>query len=91
MKSFNLKFKEWMDKASFQDQHRLAKMCDTSRVYLYHLATGWKGKVMSADLAVKIEAATREMNKENDSLPIVLQYDICKACYKCPYANACKK
>jgi len=91
MKNLNAKLKEWMVKATFPEQHRLAKLCATSRVYLHQIATGWRSTSVSTELAIKIEKASRELNKENPDLPIVLQYEICKTCAKCPYANACKK
>lgn len=87
MNEFNKRLKEWFDKTPFEAQHELARLCEVERRYIYFIATNKQGISCSAHLAVKIEAATRKMNKVNNEIPILKQTSICKVCHSCPYTK----
>lgn len=80
--------KLWMQAASTEQQFELAKRAQTSRMYLYHLAGGFRDA--SAELAQRIEKASAEMHKESrGKLPRIYRTDLNAACRGCDFALKC--
>lgn len=78
--------KVWMKLATTVEQFELAKLADTSRVYLYHLANG--KRQASATMAARIELASVVMRrKSKNRLPLLKRTNLCVACGKCPFAK----
>jgi hypothetical protein len=84
-------FKAWMRIATPEEQRTLAEAAGTSRHYLYHLANDRSryGRSASADLAGRIEAASRVLCASNPKLPIIRRTDLCEACRSCEFARKC--
>lgn len=80
--------KQWMTKATPQEQEELAKRVGTSRNNLYQYAGGFR--YASAERAGQIEIATHEMHKATGGrLPRLYRTDLAKACTECPFAKRC--
>jgi len=50
--------------SDIQRRTALAKACGTSPDYLWQIATGWRGRKPSANMAARIEAATERLGPE---------------------------
>lgn len=83
--------KAWMRIATPDEQKALAKGAGTSRAYLYHLANDAAryGRMASAELAGRIEAAAQPLSATNPRLPRLLRTDLAAACRGCEYARRC--
>ena len=75
-----------MAAATAAQQAALAAAANTSRTYLYALASG--ARTASADLASDIERASRKVRRANNALPVVLRTDLCPACARCEFAKS---
>lgn len=76
---------QFMSTASTKEQERLALLAKTSRGHLYHISCG--NRDASADLARRLEHASRKLNASNPALPIIYRGDLCAACGKCEFAR----
>lgn len=84
----NKPMREWMDAATVEEQTALAKAADTSRKYLYKLATG--ERTAQAELAGRLEQAAADIRRVSKKrLPLLLRSHLCPACAGCPYAARC--
>jgi len=81
--------KKFMDLATPAQQARLAELADTSRSYLYQLASGHR--VASAEMAIAIEQATKTIRRGALKLPLVLRTDLARACSTCVYAKRAQR
>lgn len=80
--------KIWMENATTAEQKEMAGMVGSSRGYLYHIAGGFRQA--SAELAAKIEEASKEMSKRTKGrLPIMYRTDLATACSQCQFARKC--
>ncbi len=69
----------WMRSATPEQRDRVAAMADTTRNYLYQLASanGVRGTKISAALAFRLEDAMAEIAKEtNGALPALTARDL---------------
>lgn len=80
-----MNLKEWIQQAPYKSLVELSKLTSTHIGSLYNIAKG--SRVASSEYALKIEAATRKMNKKDENIPIVKCGDVSPACKKCPYYN----
>lgn len=80
----------WLKKAKTDMRARLAFLARTSDAMYRQWVPGRRG--VSADMAGRIEDATRQIKIENPAAPEpVLRGDLCEACRRCPYFNAVPK
>lgn len=75
----------WCDKASVEEIELLIKRIKCSEHYFYLLRKGIRG--ISPEYAMRIEAATRAINKTHPHLPVIRQPQICHICSNCPYTK----
>lgn len=82
--------KKWMLAATADEQAKLAKAANTSRNYLYQLASNQR--TASSDLAARIEIAAKPLRlASKNRLPELTRADISPVCGACPYAIKCLK
>jgi hypothetical protein len=87
MTKYSDKIKQWFDVTTYEEQHELAEYCGVSRKYLWLIAIGHNNLQCTAQMAIKLETATRIMHKSNPLIPILKQIDVCRVCAVCPYAR----
>jgi DNA-binding transcriptional regulator YdaS (Cro superfamily) len=76
---------DWYTKANASQRQQLTKLLNVSQEYLSMISNG--KKTIGPMVAMKIEAATKKLNKKYPDLPIVLQPTICHVCSNCPYTK----
>lgn len=80
--------KIWMETATVAQQQEMAGLAKSSRGYLYQLAGGFRAA--SAELAARIEDASKEMHKRTKGkLPVIYRTDLSTACSQCQFARKC--
>lgn len=67
--------KRWMEKATKDEQIKLARAAGTSRGYLYQLSSG--NRHCGSELARKLQHHADELRKENKELPRIPQVQLC--------------
>ena len=77
----NKTMNHWMKKASAYQQIRLASLADTSRSYLYQIASG--ERTASAGLAIRLEQAAEKLVKAGHDVPLLPRRKIAKDCKGC--------
>lgn len=85
--------KQWMRLATTAEQEELAKLANTKRSYLYHLA-GEKDKAYGREpqpkLAIALESASAVLHKQSKGrLPLIYRTDLVTACRECAFAQKC--
>lgn len=79
---------DWMEAATTHEQIMLAAAAETSRAYLYRLASG--ARTASAELAGRLEEAAADLRAVSKGrLPVLTRGDLCPACAGCPYFQKC--
>lgn len=78
-------FKKWWKKATSDQRHDLVKRIGSSYIYLHFVVTDQRK--LGPEMAMRIEGATREINKSHPELPIIYQPQICHICSDCPYTK----
>lgn len=84
--------KQWMKRATAEQQQELADMVSTSRAYLYHLSApaGKRyAREPSPQLAALIEQASAELAKKYPGLPVLYRTDLATPCRECAFAQRC--
>lgn len=74
--------KRWMEKATKDEQTKLAKASRTSRGYLYQLSSG--NRNCGSGLANRLEYHADEMRKANTDLPRIPRVELCPAAFGRP-------
>jgi len=78
----------WFTSVTPNQRKLIAKLCGFSTSYLYAVFDGTRE--LSPRLAMLLEKHTREVNKEDPTIPIIKQGESCKICSQCPYYKSCK-
>lgn len=87
--------KTWLKLATAEERKRLCELAKTKRSYLSFLSNADKayGRVASADMAVRLEAASDLIRGESAEamvrLPRLLRTDLSPVCRACGFAQRC--
>lgn len=80
--------KKWMLAATTREQEQLAADADTSRDYLYQVASGHR--TPQPRLAGRIEKAAHNLRKASKNrLPELTRGDLSPVCHDCVYLKRC--
>ena len=80
--------KQYLDASTDAEQTELAKRGRTTRGQLRQLAG--RHRKASADLAIRLERASKVMQAKNPRLPFIKREQLAKACRSCEFAKRCR-